>query len=227
MVQVKICGITEHTALAAAMQAGADFIGLVFYPPSPRHVSLKTAARLADMARGRVNIVALVVDADDALISDIAREVRPDYVQAHGAETPERVRRIAEMAQCAVIKAFRLKQQKDLQQVEPYAPHMAFALLDAWHDPQQAALPGGMGKAFDWRWLAQWAGRQRPFMLAGGLTPENVAEAIRLTGAPMVDVSSGVERARGVKDAEKIRRFIAAAKGADRERTGHHEHGAS
>ena len=218
MARVKICGITDKEALAVALQAGADFIGLVFYPPSPRHLSLQQAARLAEMARGRARIVALVVDADDALLADIAGHVRPDYLQAHGHETPERVRAMTRHTGIPVIKAFRLKGPQDLATVDAFADDIVFPLFDAWHDPDKADLPGGMGKAFDWSWLGAWGGG-RAFMLAGGLTPDNVAEAIARTGAPMVDVSSGVEKARGVKDVEKIRRFIAAARGA----AGRHE----
>ena len=213
MARVKICGLKEAGAVTAAVTAGADFIGLVFYPPSPRHVSLEQAAALARRARrlsnGATQVVALVVDADDVALRAIAERVRPDLVQAHGSETPERVRAIAEVTGCDVIRAFRLKKPQDLRQVADFADVIAFPLFDAWHP--DAELPGGTGRRFDWRWLRNYAG---PFMLAGGLTPENVAHAIAVTGAPMVDVSSGVERARGVKDPERIARFIAAAKGA-------------
>ncbi len=234
MVRVKICGITDIEALDAVVAAGADFVGLVFYPPSPRHLTLQQASALVAHLRGlparrpddegasapqRPAVVALVVDADDALLRDIRQQVRPDYIQAHGQETPARVREIAALAQCPVIKAFRLRQRQDLALVEPYLPHIAFPLFDAWHPPQDAALPGGMGRAFDWAWLSGWqqdggGADAQPFMLAGGLTPENVAEAIHQTGAPMVDVSSGVERARGVKDPALIRHFVQAAHAA-------------
>ncbi len=221
MAKVKICGITDAPALDAALDAGADFIGLVFYPPSPRNVSLEQAAALAEQARGRAAVVALVVDAGDDLLREIGQRVRPDFIQAHGQETPERVRWMRRFAGCGIIRAFRLKGPEDLRAVDNYAQDIAFPLFDAWHAPDKADLPGGMGKAFDWSWMASWrdarqGGAQQPFMLAGGLTPENVAQAIRATAAPMVDVSSGVERARGVKDAEKIRRFVAAAKGVAR-----------
>ncbi len=211
MAKVKICGIRDEAALDAAIDAGADFIGLVFYPPSPRHVELAQAARLAQRARGQVRTVALVVDADDARLERIAEEVRPDFVQLHGQEDAARVARIAAMANWQVIKAFRLKGADDLKQVAAFLPHIAFPLFDAWHAPEKGALPGGMGQAFDWSWLK---GHGDPFMLAGGLTPENVAEAIVLTGAAMVDVSSGVEKARGVKDAALIEAFVRAAKSA-------------
>jgi len=211
-VKVKICGIREAEALEAAVSAGADFIGLVFYPPSPRHVSLKAAAGLAERARGRIATVALVVDADDALLAAIAREVKPDYIQCHGRETPERVSQIAAMTGRPVIKAFRVRAPEDVAAAEAFAPHIAFPLFDAWVPAEKSGgLPGGSGHAFDWSLLSDFG---RPFMLAGGLSPENVAEAIRTTGAAMVDVSSGVERARGVKDPERIAAFVAAAKGA-------------
>lgn len=207
MVQVKICGIRDAAALDAALDAGADFVGLVFYPPSPRNVSLEQAARLAEVARGRASIVALTVRADNALLAAIRDAVRPDYLQAHGDEPVERIAEIGQLTGCPVIRAFRLKGPDDLGQVAAFSPHIAFPLFDAWHDH----LPGGMGKAFDWSWLKAWQGT---FMLAGGLTPENVAQAIAETGAPMVDVSSGVERARGHKDPALIAAFVRRAKGA-------------
>ncbi len=211
-VKVKICGITTDDALQAAIAAGADFIGLVFYPPSPRHVSPQRAAALARAARGRAGVVALTVNATDEELAVIRETVRPDYLQAHGDESPERVAAIRELMGCPVIRAFRLKGPEDLGQVAAFAPRIAFPLFDAWHPQDDAdALPGGMGRRFDWSWLKDHSG---DFMLAGGLTPENVAEAVRLTGAPMVDVSSGVEKARGVKDPERIARFIATAKNA-------------
>ena len=209
MAEVKICGIKDEATLEAALVAGADFIGLVFYPPSPRHVSLEQAAGLAEMARGRTRIVALTVRADDALLKAIREAVRPDYVQAHGDEPVERIAAIGRLMGCPVIRAFRLKGADDLQQVTAFSPHIAFPLFDAWHD--RADLPGGMGRAFDWSWLRGW---REPFMLAGGLSPDNVADAIAATGAPMVDVSSGVEAARGRKDPALIEQFIRRAKGA-------------
>ncbi len=207
-VKVKICGIRDEEALKAAVTAGADFIGLVFHPPSPRHVSLELAAALAERARGHVAVVALVVDADDVQLAEIARAVEPDYIQCHGRETPARVARIAEMTGRPVIKAFRVRTAVDVAAARAYQSHVAFPLFDAWVPTERSGgLPGGSGHAFDWSLLA---GFGQPFMLAGGLTPENVAEAIRVTGAPMVDVSSGVERVRGVKDPARIAAFVAA-----------------
>ena len=175
---------------------------------------MATAQRLAERARSRVDIVALTVDADDALLRDIAERVRPDYLQAHGRETPARLAAIAAIVRRPLIKAFRVRAATDIAAADTYAPHIAFPLFDAWVDEKTAGgLPGGTGHAFDWSLLAERAA-DRPFMLAGGLTPANVAAAIAATGAPMVDVSSGVESAPGVKDRAKIRDFITAAKAA-------------
>ena len=209
-VKIKICGIRDEEALKAAIDAGADFIGLVFFPRSPRHVDMDTAARLAARARGRVSVVALTVDADDALLREIARRVSPDHLQLHGSETPERAYEISKIVESPIIKAFRIRDARDLQAAAAWRERMAFPLFDAWVDPERAeGLPGGTGHVFDWSLLEGWEG---DFMLAGGLTPENVAEAVRLTGAPMVDVSSGVEKARGVKDPDRIRAFVDAAR---------------
>ncbi len=209
-VRVKICGITEETALGAALDEGADFIGLVFFAPSPRHVELEQAARLAEMARGRARIVALSVDADDEFLTQITRIVRPGYMQLHGAESPERAAQIARMSGARIIKAFRIRKAEDIRKAHAYAGIMDFPVFDAWVAPEKAAgLPGGTGHAFDWSVLDAWEG---PYMLAGGLTPDNVREALAITGAPMVDVSSGVEAARGRKDPRLIRQFLAAAK---------------
>ncbi len=211
-VKVKICGIRDEETLESVIEAGADFFGLVFFPRSPRHVDMDTAARLADRARGRISVVALTVNADDGLLREIARRVRPDFLQLHGSEMPERAIHISRIMETPLIKAFRIRSERDLEAVRAWRGHMAFPLFDAWVDEARAqGLPGGTGHAFDWSLLA---GREGDFMLAGGLTPENVGEAIRATGAPMVDVSSGVERARGVKDPERIRAFVKAARAA-------------
>ncbi len=210
-VKVKICGIRNEEALMAALEVQADFIGLVHVPASPRYVPLETAAQLADRARGRTHIVSLVVDADDGLIAEIVKAVRPDYIQCHGTESPERIREIVDKTAYAVIKAFRIRHAKDITKAEAFAGIIAFPLFDAWVDPATAGgLTGGTGHSFDWSLLA---GRSKPFMLAGGLRPDNVRLAIQKTGAPMVDVSSGVERRRGEKDPELIRAFVSAARG--------------
>jgi phosphoribosylanthranilate isomerase len=210
-VEVKICGLSTPDTVEAAIAAGADLIGLVFYPKSPRHVSLEQAARLAAQARGRARTVALVVDAQDPELREIASEVAPDLIQAHGSEPPGRVGEITRLTGLPVIKAIRVKDAADIAAASAYSAVADLIMYDA-KAPETLgnALPGGNGHAFDWGLLD---GRPRPaFMLAGGLTPANVAEAIRVTGAPIVDVSSGVESAPGVKDAGLIRKFIEAAK---------------
>jgi phosphoribosylanthranilate isomerase len=207
--QVKICGLSTPETLEAAVQHGADFIGLVFFEKSPRNVSLGQASKLADLARGRAKIVALVVDADDATLSAIAHDVKPDFFQLHGRETPDRLLAISTSTGVAAYKALRVSTVEHVGQAQAY-PASPFILFDAM-PPEGAALPGGNGLTFDWTILAA---AQRPFMLAGGLTPENVGNAIQTTGAAMVDVSSGVESAPGVKDISLVAKFIEAAKAA-------------
>lgn len=209
--EVKICGLSTPETVDAAIAAGADMIGLVFFPKSPRNVSLEQAAALAARARGRARVVALVVDADDAALQNIAAKVGPDLIQAHGAESPARVAEIARLTGKPVIKAIRVKDEADIGAAADFSAVASLILYDA-KAPETLgnALPGGNGHAFDWGLLE---GEKRPaFMLAGGLTPENVAEAIRVTGAPIVDVSSGVESAPGIKDISLIRKFVEAAK---------------
>lgn len=212
-VEVKICGLSRPDMLEAALAAGADYIGLVFYEPSPRNVSLEQAEELAAQARGRATVVALTVNASDALLRDIARRVRPDFIQAHGEESPRRVREIKKLTGIAVIKAVKVKEALDIEQARDYASAAAMVLFDAQAPETLAdALPGGNGIAFDWSLLDRAGGPR--FMLSGGLTVANIAEAIRITGASVVDVSSGVERAPGIKDAGLIRKFIEAARSA-------------
>jgi phosphoribosylanthranilate isomerase len=212
-VEVKICGLSTPETVDAAVAAGADLIGLVFFPKSPRNVTLEQAASLASRARGKAKIVTLVVDADDAQLTDIVARVAPDLIQAHGSESPERIAEIARLTGKPVIKAIRVRDAGDIAAAAQFSEAASLILYDA-KAPETLgnALPGGNGHAFDWGLLE---GSRRPaFMLAGGLTPENVAEAIRVTGAPVVDVSSGVESAPGVKDIGLIRKFIEAAKSA-------------
>lgn len=211
--EVKICGLSTPETVDAAIAAGADLVGFVFFPRSPRNVSLEQAASLAARARGRAKIVTLVVDADDALLSAIATTVGPDLIQAHGSETPDRIREIARLTGRPVIKAIRVKDDADIAAAADFSTVASLILYDA-KAPETLgnALPGGNGHAFDWGLLE--GGKRPAFMLAGGLTPENVADAIRVTGAPVVDVSSGVESAPGVKDIGLIRKFIEAAKAA-------------
>jgi len=212
--QVKICGLRSKPALEAALSAGADYVGLVFYERSPRNVTMAEARALAEIARGRAKVVALLVDPDDALLAEVAAAVQPDIIQLHGAESPERVREVAARLGRPVMKAVAVAGAADIEAARAYTGAAWRVLFDAKPMPGAAdALPGGNGVSFDWQALAGLDGRLN-FMLAGGLTPENVAEAIRLTKAPAVDVSSGVESRPGEKDAELIRRFISAAKTA-------------
>ena len=199
--------------MAAALAAGADDIGLVLFPPSPRSVSVDEAEALADLARGRASIVALTVDADDALLAVIAAKVRPDILQLHGNESPERVAEIRRRHGIAVMKAIKVATSADASQALDYAGVADLILFDA-RPPKGADRPGGHGQTFDWHALDDVKDRVA-YMLSGGLTSANVAEAIRITGATAVDVSSGVESAPGVKDPGLIRGFVAAVHAAD------------
>jgi phosphoribosylanthranilate isomerase len=210
MTRVKICGLSTIESLDAALAAEADFIGFNFFAKSPRHVTLEQAVRLADLARGHSEIVALVVDADDAFLRQIASALRPDFIQAHGRETPERIRAIKDLTDIQVIKAAAVATPDDVAATTAFDGVVDLMLYDAKPAPG-AMLPGGNGVAFDWTILKAVP---HPYMLAGGLKPENVAQAIRETGAAIVDVSSGVESAPGIKDAVLIRKFIEAAKAA-------------
>lgn len=210
-VEVKICGLSTAETLGAALEAGADLVGLVFYPKSPRNVSLERAAVLAALARNRAKIVALTVDADETLIADIRAMVDPDLYQAHGNESPADVGKLAAWAGKPVIKAIKIKDAADIARARAYDDIAALILYDAKAPETLAgALPGGNGMSFDWSLLGEVRGAT--FMLSGGLDPNNVAQAIRITSAPIVDVSSGVESAPGIKDAGLIRKFIEAAK---------------
>jgi phosphoribosylanthranilate isomerase len=209
-VQVKICGIRSEDALAAAIEASADFAGFVFFANSPRHVAPETAGRLAEMARDRIRTVALLVDPSDAELDEILMTVEPDIIQLHGAETPERVADIRGQAARPVLKAVKVATAADIIAASAF-PAADMFLFDA-KPAKSAALPGGNGVPFDWPLLAQTP-PERPFMLSGGLTADNIAEAIRVTSAQAVDTSSGVERAPGEKDPAAIRRFVQAAKG--------------
>lgn len=210
---VKICGLKTREALDAALAGGADYVGLVFFPPSPRYVDLATARQLAERARGRARIVALMVDPSDALIGDVVAQVSPDIIQLHGSETPDRVAAIRAATGLPVMKAIKVEGAGDAEHAMSYAGRADLVLFDA-KAPTGAVLPGGNGVAFDWALLDGVKDRVT-FMLSGGLTPENVAEAVRRTGARTVDVSSGVERSPGEKDPDLIRRFLIAAKTAN------------
>jgi phosphoribosylanthranilate isomerase len=207
---VKICGIRTAADLETAVEAGATHCGLVFFPPSPRSLSLDMAAGLARLGRGRVTMVALTVDADDALLADIAASVAPDMIQLHGKESPERAAEIRNQTKRPVIKAVSVAEARDVEAASAYRGAADLILFDA-KPPRNSVIPGGNGLSFDWSLLAGVKGRM-DFALSGGLTPDNVAEAIAATHPVLVDVSSGVETAPGQKNAELIRRFVAAAK---------------
>jgi phosphoribosylanthranilate isomerase len=209
---VKICGLSTLEALDAALDAGADMVGFVFFEPSPRHVSFETARALGARVRGRAQKVALTVDADDALLEGIVEALRPDMLQLHGREPPARVVAMKRRFGLPVMKAIAVAAEQDLAAIADYAAVADRLLFDA-RAPREATRPGGLGNAFDWH-LLQDVRPGLPFMLSGGLDAANVAEALRITQAPGVDVSSGVERAPGEKDLEKIRAFVRAARQA-------------
>lgn len=214
-VKVKICGLRTEATLAAALDGGADYVGFVFYPPSPRSLSPQAAGALARLAHGRAGIVALLVDAEDALLDEVVREVNPDLIQLHGKESPERVAAVRKTWGRPVMKAISVETRDDAQRALDYEGAADLFLFDARPPRGLAkALPGGNGIAFDWHALEGIKGKVR-FMLSGGLNPENVAAAIRLTSPEVVDVSSGVETSPGEKDVRLIRLFLAAAKGKE------------
>ena len=209
---VKICGLSTGLTLDAALDAGADMVGFVFFSKSPRHIDWATARALGRQAKGRAKIVALSVDADDDTLKRIADALAPDLLQLHGRETPARVKQIGELFARPTMKAIGVAARVDLAQAEAYANVADLLLIDA-KPPKDAMLPGGNGRPFDWS-LTRDFHAPVPWLLSGGLEPDTVAAAIALSGARGVDVSSGVESAPGVKDPAKIRAFIAAARRA-------------
>lgn len=215
-VEVKICGVNAPAALAAAAEGGADYVGFVFYPPSPRSIAPATAAALAAAAPARLRKVALTVDADDARLKEILEAAPIDLLQLHGGESVSRVAEIRARFGVPVMKVLKVAGAEDVAAAAAYEPVADRLLFDA-KPPRdmKGALPGGNALIFDWQLLAgrTWA---RPWMLSGGLDADNVAEALRISGASAVDVSSGVEDRPGVKNSDKIRAFIAAAKAAGR-----------
>lgn len=210
-IRVKICGLKERAHVDAAVEAGARYLGFNFFPKSPRFVPIDDAAALAAAVPAGVAKVGLVVDATDAELDAITGAVPLDMLQLHGSETPERVAEVRARYGLPVMKAIGISGPEDVERIALYGKVADQLLVDA-KAPKGAALPGGNGLPFDWRLIAKkyWP---CPWMLAGGLTPDNVAEAVRLTGARQVDVSSGVEIAPGVKDEALIRAFVAAAQG--------------
>jgi phosphoribosylanthranilate isomerase len=211
---VKICGLRTSEALNVALHAGADMVGFVFFPPSPRHVDLAAARELGRRVEGRALKVALSVDADDQWLAASIAALAPNLLQLHGKETPERVLAVKRRFQLPVMKAIAVETRDDLARVPDYAEVADRLIFDA-RAPRDATRPGGLGKPFDWRLLKNLDPRV-PFMLSGGLNRDNVAEAIEMTRTDGVDVSSGVERAPGEKDPDLIRDFIRAARGSAR-----------
>lgn len=209
----KICGITTSDALDAALEGGARFIGLVFHPASPRNVDVATAVELAERARGRASIVALTVDAENELLDIIVNSVKPDFLQLHGKESADRIQELKQRYALPVIKAVGVSDAKDIAEASAVINASDIVLYDA-KPPRDAANPGGNGVAFDWSLLKNGTA-DKPFMVSGGLTAENVADAIRQTGAHWVDVSSGVESSRGEKDVALVRRFLDAVRAGE------------
>lgn len=211
-IEVKICGLTSEEGVDAALRAGADYLGFNFHPRSPRHVPEERAAALAARARARARIVALLVDPSDTAAEAAMAALKPDFLQLHGEETPGRVAEIALRFAVRTIKVLPVAELADLAKAPIYEQAADMLLFDA-KPPRGAARPGGHGTAFDWRLLADRR-LSKPWLLAGGLDADNVARAIAIAHAPGVDVASGVERAPGVKDPQKIAEFVAAARGA-------------
>jgi phosphoribosylanthranilate isomerase len=210
---VKICGLSTRETLDVALDAGADMVGFVFFRPSPRHLSLETARDLGNHAGRRASKVALTVDADDATLANIVEVLRPDMLQLHGKETVARLRDIKQKFGLPVMKAIAVETSADLASLPGYAAIADSILFDA-RAPKEATRPGGLGTAFDWHVLEN-LDLKLPFMVSGGLNAGNVAQAVRVTRAGGVDVSSGVERAPGAKDPEMIRAFIRAARATE------------
>src|SRR3954471_7121718 len=210
---VKICGLSTRETLEVALEAGADMVGFVFFPPSPRHLSLETARELGRQAKGRAVKVALTVDANDATLENIVETLRPDLLQLHGRETIARLRDIKQKFGLPLMKVLAVETAADLASLPGYAGVADRILFDA-RAPKGATRPGGLGAAFDWH-LLEKLDLELPFMVSGGLHVGNVAEAVRATRTGGVDVSSGVERSPGVKDPEMIRAFIRAARSSE------------
>ncbi len=210
---VKICGLSTRETLDVALDAGADMVGFVFFPPSPRHLALDVGRDLGQAVKGRAAKVALTVDADDATLAGVVEALQPDLLQLHGRETPARLREIKQKFGLPVMKALPVETSADLAVLPGYRDVADRILFDA-RAPKDATRPGGLGAVFDWHVLEN-LDLALPFMVSGGLHAGNVAEAVRVTRAGGVDVSSGVERATGIKDPEMIRAFIRAARATE------------
>jgi phosphoribosylanthranilate isomerase len=210
---VKICGLKTPEALDVALDAGADQVGFVFFPPSPRNLGYVAARALGERVKGRAGKVALTVNASDEMLAAIIEALHPDMLQLHGTETPDRVVTVRTRFGLPVMKALPIEDRASLSPIRLYANVADKIIFDA-RAPREATRPGGLGKPFDWR-LLQDIDASIPFMLSGGLDVGNVSDALSITRAPGVDVSSGVERAPGEKDPDKIRAFVRAARQAN------------
>lgn len=211
-IQIKICGINSVESADAAVRAGADFCGLMFHPRSPRALDAEQARMLSDRMRGRTRLVAVMVDPDDAMLRMVVANTKPDFIQLHGKESVARVSEVRSLTALPVIKVFAVAEASDLADTAPYEAIADMLMFDA-KAPANAAREGGHGVAFDWQVL-RGQSFARPWLLAGGLKPENIARAIAVSGAPGVDVSSGVESAPGVKSPDLIQSFIDNARNA-------------
>jgi phosphoribosylanthranilate isomerase len=209
-VKTKICGISTPEAVTAALDGGAGWLGFMFFAKSPRNLAPDAAARLAQPVRGQAKIVAVLVDPDDGEVDRVAQLLKPDLIQLHGAETPARARAIGVRARAGVIKALPVSEASDLAAAAQYETVVEHLMFEGRPAPD-ADRPGGGGQAFD-RTLLSGRRFQRPWFLAGGLDPWNLADAVQQSGAPLVDVSSGVERGPGLKDPALIRAFLDAAR---------------
>ena len=209
---IKICGLKTPDAVERALSRGATHIGFIFFPKSPRHIEPDLAGKLADAARGRAKVVAVTVDADNDDLDEIIDLLRPDILQLHGSESPDRVLTIRALYGLPVMKAFAVREAADLEKIDPYIGIVERFLFDA-KPPKGSELPGGNGVSFDWTLLQSLDGNV-DYMLSGGLNKDNVAEALAMTRAPGIDISSGVESAPGVKDAAMIDAFFDAVKEA-------------
>ncbi|OYX35593.1 MAG: N-(5'-phosphoribosyl)anthranilate isomerase [Caulobacterales bacterium 32-69-10] len=212
MARAKICGLTTPETVQAALDGGAAYLGFNFFPPSPRAILPEAAAALAQAVRGKAQIVAVTVDPDDALLDHLARTLRPDLIQLHGEETAMRAAEVRARTGAEVIKVIPVSDVHDLDRAKAFDGAADQLMFDT-KAPKDAALPGGNGVRFDWT-LTQGRRFERPWFLAGGLDPWNVAEAISASGAPLVDVSSGVERGPGYKDPRLISAFLDAVRRA-------------
>ena len=216
-IEIKICGLSTPEAVDRAADLNADMAGFIFFEKSPRHVAIDSAAALAERARTRgLTTVAVTVDMDDAGLDEIVARMKPDWLQLHGGESPERAAEIKARYKLPVMKAFAIREAADLERIAPYQGIAERFLFDA-KPPKGSDLPGGNGVSFDWQLLAALDGTAS-YMLSGGLTKDNIGEALSISGATMVDVSSGVESAPGVKDLDMMDAFVRAVQDADKRR---------